>query len=105
MAVRFRDPWLLWSPEHMGTEDAPHLLDRVRLALRGVARAYNCLGGHAVQVRALVRDHPIVAGGDGPLATHRDDGVGDDPWGERARRKRPDEAMPGAHVVHGSWDA
>ena len=66
---------------------------------------HDFLGGHAVQVRALVATTPSLPEVMGPSPCTAMMEWAHHPGGERARRERLDEAIPGAHVVDGGRDA
>jgi len=70
----------------MEQQNTAHLLDGSRISLRRVPRVDDPLGLHAVNMRALVLDHPIVAILGRAVALDGDNGVRRHLRGYRDRR-------------------
>ena len=69
-------------------EDPAYLLDRVRVRLRGVARADDVFGIDTVEMRARILDDTVVAALDGPVAGNSNDRMRVDARGNRRRGHR-----------------
>jgi hypothetical protein len=74
-------------------ENPTNFLNRLRVPLHRVIGSHDLLRFDAVDVRARVLDHTIVAGIDRTLALDRNDRVGGDVGSDWNRRKRFDESM------------
>src|SRR5512146_2652706 len=83
----------------MLAKNAPHLLDRLGMALRGMSRTHDLLRLDPVDVRALVGDDAVCLSGRRTLALYRDDGVRRDARVDREACKGPHESTVRAHVI------
>jgi hypothetical protein len=73
------------SVRRVKQEDPAYLLDRVRVRLRGVARADDVFGIDTVEMRARILDDTVVAALDGPVAGNSNDRMRVDARGNRRR--------------------
>ena len=64
------------SPDGVLREDSPDLADDGGMILAQMARRYERLGRHPVEMGTLVRDQTVAPAGTGRVAPVRDDGMG-----------------------------
>ena len=79
-------------------EDPTHLLDRVRVRLRGVARADDVFGIDTVEMRARILDDTVVAALDRPVAGNSNDRMRVDAGGNRCRGHRLQDRIVRRHA-------
>jgi len=79
-------------------EDAPHLLDRVRVRLGRVGGADDVFGIDAGEMRARIFDDTIVAARDRPVAGNRNDRMSVDAGSYRCRSHRLEDRVVRRHA-------